>query len=94
MPPKKKGGKKAGKGGGEDDDAFWAAKEAETAAKLAAVGVTPIDEVDQPPTKKKAGGKKTAFEMLEDFQAGVADEDDEDADAGGGLMVSAAWRVH
>ena len=43
------------------------------------------DDADIPqPAKGGKKGKKTAFEMLEDFEAG----NDEDDSPGGGLMVS------
>ena len=38
------------------------------------------------PVRTGKKGKKSAFEMLEDFQAGVKDEEEDDA-PGGGLMV-------
>jgi hypothetical protein len=47
------------------------------------------EDVDIPqPAKGGKKGKKTAFEMLEEFEAG----NDEDDAPGGGLMVSTASR--
>lgn len=73
----------------QTDDAWWCLNRAKKEATL----VDPLkgppgeDDVDVPmPVRTGKKGKKSAFEMLEDFQAGVKDEDEDDA-PGGGLMV-------
>lgn len=63
-----------------------AEKEAKLVDPLAGGG----DDVDIPqPARGGKKGKKTAFEMLEDFEAG----NDEDDAPGGGLMVSCSSRL-
>ena len=46
----------------------------------------PLDDVPQPKGKGKQA--KSAYAMLEEFEAGGGEDNDEEAGGGGGLMVS------